>query len=324
MGLSFLPRIDAPGTDSKRTGLDLRTLSYLGAVFTTVDSEHLDAAVDFLKEVICEYVVGFAVHLDVTGLASIDDIISLLDAGAAKAFVSYNQLKQLEKVENINLDRLVLKLSSKDHKTKEQIIEVIGDTTVGVYNEDVSDLGLLEDWLREYGDARPPVYVSLLTTDHESLKKDISDLTKLSAIPIVPAEILTVDEKASPDLIPVRTILRVESDRPDGLLSTIVADERGIALGFVFSTLESIQESLRTGRGVYYSRKRGLWYKGDSSGDVQELVRIETDCDNDCVKFVVRQVGRGADVVEPGICKGVGLMASRILSLGHRHLFWAI
>ncbi|KAI9885864.1 MAG: imidazoleglycerol-phosphate dehydratase [Watsoniomyces obsoletus] len=304
MGLSFLPSISAPRVDSASTGLDLRTLSYLGAVFTTVDPQDFDGALEFLKKVTTEYVVGFAVHLDVTGLNSIEDIISLLDAGAAKVFVNYDQLKQLEKIENINLDRLVLKLSSKDHKTKEQIIEAIGDTTVGVYNEDVSDVGLLEDWLREYGDSRPPVYVSLTNTDPEAVKKNISDLTKLSAIPIVPAKALAVDEGADPGLIPVRTILRVESDRPDGLLSTVVTDERGIALGFVFSTLESIQESLRTGRGVYYSRKRGLWYKGDSSGDIQKLIRIETDCDNDCVKFVVLQVGKGFCHLATATCFG--------------------
>jgi phosphoribosyl-ATP pyrophosphohydrolase/phosphoribosyl-AMP cyclohydrolase/histidinol dehydrogenase len=83
------------------------------------------------------------------------------------------------------------------------------------------------------------------------------------------------------------------SDRPDGLFTTLVTDERGIALGLVYSSEESVAESLKTGRGVYQSRKRGLWYKGESSGDIQELVSVSLDCDSDCLQFVVRQKGRG-------------------------------
>lgn len=45
-------------------------------------------------------------------------------------------------------------------------------------------------------------------------------------------------------------------------------------------------------RGVYYSRSRGgLWRKGDSSGAVQELVRLDIDCDSDALRFTVRQRG---------------------------------
>ena len=56
---------------------------------------------------------------------------------------------------------------------------------------------------------------------------------------------------------------------------------------------ESIAKALRTGTGVYQSRKRGLWYKGQSSGDVQELLRVGYDCDSDCLLFVVKQIGKG-------------------------------
>ena len=298
MTLSFLPRIEAPRLRAITAGLDLRTLACLGGVFTSIDQQEVDEAYTFLQHVTSLYGVGFAVHLDVARLSSAEDIVSLLDAGVAKVFVSYEQLKQLKQIENINPERLVLKLSEKEHRTKDQVIEAIGDTIVGVYNEDVTDVDLIEGWLREYGDVRPPVYVSLDATKHENVIQDLVDLTRLAAISIVPASTLTVDEKANPDLIPVKLLLRVDSDRPDGLFSTIVTDERGIALGLVFSTLESVQESLRTGRGVYHSRKRGLWYKGESSGDIQELVKIDTDCDHDCLRFTVRQKGRGVIYIE--------------------------
>jgi phosphoribosyl-AMP cyclohydrolase / phosphoribosyl-ATP pyrophosphohydrolase len=85
------------------------------------------------------------------------------------------------------------------------------------------------------------------------------------------------------------------SDRPDGLWPTVVVDERGVALGLVYSSRESLREAVRRRMGVYQSRSRGLWVKGETSGATQELLRIDLDCDRDSPRFVVRQ-GR------PGFC----------------------
>jgi phosphoribosyl-AMP cyclohydrolase / phosphoribosyl-ATP pyrophosphohydrolase len=83
------------------------------------------------------------------------------------------------------------------------------------------------------------------------------------------------------------------SDRPDGLWPTVVCDEGGRALGLVWSSLESLDAAIQSGKGTYRSRKRGLWVKGESSGDVQDLIRVEADCDRDAIRFTVRQNGRG-------------------------------
>ena len=83
------------------------------------------------------------------------------------------------------------------------------------------------------------------------------------------------------------------SDRADGLWATVVVDERGVALGLCWSNAESLALALETGRGVYWSRRRGLWEKGKESGAVQELVRVDVDCDRDALRFTVRQHGSG-------------------------------
>lgn len=83
------------------------------------------------------------------------------------------------------------------------------------------------------------------------------------------------------------------SDRADGMFPTVIVDERGVALGMVYSDGDSVREAVSRRRGIYQSRKRGLWVKGEHSGDTQELVRVDWDCDRDCLRFTVRQAGRG-------------------------------
>lgn len=85
----------------------------------------------------------------------------------------------------------------------------------------------------------------------------------------------------------------LRSDRPDGLIPTVVCDERGVALGLVYSDVDSVRASLDEGAGVYQSRTRGLWRKGATSGAVQQLVGIDVDCDRDTLRFRVRQAGSG-------------------------------
>lgn len=85
----------------------------------------------------------------------------------------------------------------------------------------------------------------------------------------------------------------LSSDRSDGLWPTVVTDEGGRSLGLVFSSSESLSQSLETGQAFYCSRKRGLWRKGESSGNTQSVIRIDLDCDHDALQFMVRQKGNG-------------------------------
>ncbi|MEC7948953.1 MAG: phosphoribosyl-ATP diphosphatase [Myxococcota bacterium] len=83
------------------------------------------------------------------------------------------------------------------------------------------------------------------------------------------------------------------SDRPDGLWPTLVCDPHGVSLGLAWSNLESLSAALERGRGVYWSRRRGLWEKGATSGAGQRLLRVDADCDRDALRFVVEQAGPG-------------------------------
>ena len=94
------------------------------------------------------------------------------------------------------------------------------------------------------------------------------------------------------------------SDRPDGLIPTIVTDEHGIALGLVYSSQESIKTAVAEGRGIYQSRTRGLWRKGESSGDIQKLIQLTPDCDRDSLRATVQQSGQGFCHLHTRTCFG--------------------
>lgn len=84
----------------------------------------------------------------------------------------------------------------------------------------------------------------------------------------------------------------MNSDREDGLWPTVVADENQAVLGMVYSNAESLNAAVEEGLGIYHSRRRGLWRKGESSGHTQALLRVDMDCDRDCLRFIVEQEGR--------------------------------
>ena len=170
--------------------------------------------------------------------------------------------------------------------------------------------GTTKDLLSRLKEAKvSPIFLALSS---EELEYSVKLAAAESAILIIPTTNLTIGT-SSKGQYAVDAIIAESwtSDREDNLVPTVVTDERGIALGLVYSSRESLAESIKTGTGVYQSRKRGLWYKGATSGDTQELVRISLDCDQDCLKFVVRQKGRGMYIdldygrvllISPGFC----------------------
>src|SRR5205814_1093599 len=75
---------------------------------------------------------------------------------------------------------------------------------------------------------------------------------------------------------------------------TVVCDEAGRTLGLVWSTRESLARAVTERRGIYWSRSRqSLWVKGETSGNSQQLLRVDLDCDRDALRFTVRQAGAG-------------------------------
>ncbi len=79
----------------------------------------------------------------------------------------------------------------------------------------------------------------------------------------------------------------------NGLVPAIAQDAAsGEILMVAWMNREALEETARTGRGVYFSRSRNkLWRKGEESGHVQKVREIRTDCDSDVVLLKIEQVG---------------------------------
>ncbi len=80
---------------------------------------------------------------------------------------------------------------------------------------------------------------------------------------------------------------------PDGLITAVATDaETGEILMLAYMNAEALAKTLETGEGWYWSRSRGeLWRKGGTSGHIQRVVEIRTDCDQDAIELVVEQTG---------------------------------
>jgi phosphoribosyl-AMP cyclohydrolase len=78
-----------------------------------------------------------------------------------------------------------------------------------------------------------------------------------------------------------------------GLIPAIVQDERtGEVLMMAWMNREAVEKTAETGKTHFYSRSRGKqWMKGESSGHVQHVKSMSTDCDRDVLLVKVEQVG---------------------------------
>lgn len=79
----------------------------------------------------------------------------------------------------------------------------------------------------------------------------------------------------------------------DGLVAAIAQDANtGQNLMMAWMNEDALQETVNTGKAVYWSRSRGkLWRKGEESGHQQAVQEIRLDCDGDVILMQVEQAG---------------------------------
>lgn len=77
------------------------------------------------------------------------------------------------------------------------------------------------------------------------------------------------------------------------LIPAIVREEStGEVLMLAYMNRESLAKTFETGETWFYSRSRQeLWHKGATSGHIQKIIDIYTDCDDDTLLINVVQTG---------------------------------
>jgi len=86
---------------------------------------------------------------------------------------------------------------------------------------------------------------------------------------------------------------KIDWEKMNGLVPVIVQD---ILLKDIlmqaYTDKEAFELTLNTGYAHYYSRSRNsIWKKGETSGNLQKIVKIYLDCDGDCLLYQVEQTG---------------------------------
>lgn len=120
-----------------------------------------------------------------------------------------------------------------------------------------------------------------------------------TSLKIIPASQLTAETFYN------ELLSQLKTDRKDDLYTTLVVDTNERSLGLVYSSKESIKLAIEKSQGVYYSRSRkGIWIKGETSGNRQILKQISIDCDGDALQFVVEQVNDAFCHLNTNTCFG--------------------
>lgn len=85
----------------------------------------------------------------------------------------------------------------------------------------------------------------------------------------------------------------LDFSKGDGLIPVIIQDADSLqVLMQAYMNRESFEKTVSTGKATFFSRSRQrLWTKGETSGNVLEVLEIFTDCDHDCLLLKVRPAG---------------------------------
>lgn len=279
---------------------DAKLLEVLSRSSLLLIPDSLLAATKPLLPSTLPYFVSFSASSSPVDFASAADA---LDSGAEAVLISANDATSLFEADSspLPLDRVIIKV---DSSTAASLPDLAQKGLGGVYVTLPQELTVLDaqsgDLVARFVEASGakktgrPVFIEA-ATDNLTIEGTayISGLGASLVAPTSKLSLVGQEGTAAPagtlDLIGA-LLSPLKSDRSDGLFpSTVVAASLSTSLGLVYSSRQSVRESLLTGSAVYQSRTRGLWRKGETSGATQEVVRVRMDCDNDALEFTVRQ-----------------------------------
>lgn len=229
------------------------------------------------KHVLNAYPLSVDINIDSRGEKSVevDDLVKVLNVGVKQIFVTAAQFDAAAAA-GLPASRFAVEATSVSP-------ELLNTTASLVVSEQLD----AETFKKYSSSGERTVYFDGAVTQESA-----ENVAAAGYIVVAPASQLTTAVESS-DKVTISGIFvaTLTTDRPDGLYTTLITTPAPsyTALGVVYSSKDSIKAAIAEGEGVYQSRKRKdeLWYKGKTSGATQKLVKLETDCDSDLIKFIV-------------------------------------
>lgn len=81
-------------------------------------------------------------------------------------------------------------------------------------------------------------------------------------------------------------------EKSDLIPAIVFENDTKTVLMLAYMNRESLKKTLETGYTWFYSRSRNeLWNKGATSGHLQKIISMYSDCDNDTLLINVQQTG---------------------------------
>ncbi len=230
------------------------------------------------------------------GIRTIEKANEILQAGAKKIIIGTKAnsrfLKQLPK------DRVIVAIDTKDgyvvnqgwtnktNKTPQQLVKKLEPYCSGFLFTNVDKEGLMRG-----------IDFDIIKKLKSLIKNRLTAAGGISSIEeIKKLESLGVDSQLGMALytgkikLPDAFVSLLNFDKNNGLIPTIVQDDRKQVLMLAFSNKESLLKTLKTGKTTYYSRsRRRIWTKGETSGNYQKIIKVKYDCDKDTLLFIIKQ-----------------------------------
>ena len=232
------------------------------------------------------------------GIRNLETAQEYIKAGASKIIIGTNCRQ--EWVKKIARDSLIFAIDAKgdywstqgwQNTEGEKVLDLIPELSKNcsefLYTQ-VEKEGLLQGLDRERIEAviqtsKVPVTVAggITTLD------DIQWFTKLGANGQIGMSIYTGKLKLSDCFLS-----QIDFSKAP-LVPTVVQDaDTEKVLMVAYSNSDSLVQALTLRKGIYWSRSRQeLWQKGLTSGNQQQLIQADVDCDGDTILFRVKQTG---------------------------------
>ena len=99
----------------------------------------------------------------------------------------------------------------------------------------------------------------------------------------------------------------VDFEKGGGLVTIVCQDHlSGAVLMVAHGNREALARTIDSGEMHYWSRTRGLWWKGGTSGNRQRVVQLRYDCDADAILAQVEPLGPACHTGAPSCFGAIG------------------